>query len=281
MIDNNSEHQEATDAQIKTDGEFGAERKEVAGIDLSTKHLQELTITQLVDTWSQLKGEYILSKWKLAMHISDKFNSKKEFGQFLQELRDTNPNHALCIINQSTLYRYARAARFCDRFKINDLKKIGISPTAIYYLSEKTNETVVDEIFVGNIKHKNLTVSEIKRLICQAHSITGELIPEPSESPEMDLPAQDFEHLQAIDNEMRTIYDVIEEDRVCVEPVLLSSQLVAVHVEPTNQLTIEGMVQEVLKVIDRFNLSYDGKLNLLKIIMEKVHEIETGGVVIG
>jgi len=44
-------------------------------------------------------------------------------------------------------------------------------------------------------------VSEIKRLICQAHSITGELISEPkesTESPEMDMPTQDFDNFEAI-----------------------------------------------------------------------------------
>jgi hypothetical protein len=133
----------------------------------------------LVDKLSQLEGDYIFFKWKLAMLISDKFNSKKEFGQFLQEFKIANPNHSLCTINQSTLYRYARAARFCDRFKIYDLKEIGISPTAIYELSEIKNKPVVDDRFIRNIKNKNLHVSEIKQLIYQAQSISGELIPEP------------------------------------------------------------------------------------------------------
>jgi hypothetical protein len=279
MIKNKRAQLEARDAQIEAEGGFEVQRKEVTGIDvLSTKTLQKLTVNELVDKWNQLEGDYILLKWKLAMLISDKFKSKIEFGQFLQELRITNPNHPLCTIKQSTFYRYTRAARFCDRFKIYDLKEIGISPTAIYDLSEITNESVVNYRFIRNIKNKNLPVSEIKRLIYQAHSITGELMPEPiqssSKTSEMELPAQDFEHLEAIYNETQIMYDVIEEHGVYVQPVQLTSQPVALHVEPINHLTEESMVQAVLNLLDSFNIPFIGKLNIIKATEKKITEIE-------
>lgn len=279
MIKNKRAQLEARDAQIEAEGGFEVQRKEVAGIDvLSTKDLRKLTVNELVDKWNQLEGDYILLKWKLAMLISDKFKSKIEFGQFLQELRITNPNHPLCTIKQSTFYRYTRAARFCDRFKIYDLKEIGISPTAIYDLSEITNEPVVDYRFIRSIKNKNLPVSEIKRLIYQAHSITGELMPEPiqSKKPEMEPPAQDFEHLEAIYNETQTMYDVIEEHEVYVQPVQLTSQPVELHAEPTNQLTEEGMVQTVLNLLDSFNIPFTKKLGIIKRAQDKITESEYG-----
>ena len=52
----------------------------------------------------------------------------------------------------------------------------------------------------------------------------------------------------------------------------------AIHSEPTEQLTKETMVQEVLNMVERFNLSYDGKFNLLKDSLEKIYEINTGRV---
>jgi len=136
MIDNKIEQLETRDAHIVIEGEFEVQHKEVAGIDVSTQALQELTVNELADKWNQLEDDYILLKWKLVRLISDKFTSKKEFGHFLQQLRIANPNNALCMINQCTFYRYARAAWFCDKFKISDLKEIGISPTSIYELSE-------------------------------------------------------------------------------------------------------------------------------------------------
>ena len=213
MIDNKIEQLETRDAHIETERVFEVQHKEVAGTDFSTQALQELTVNELVDKWNQLEGDYLLLKWKLARLISDKFTSKKEFGQFLQQLRIANPNNALCMINQCTFYRYARAARFCDEFKIYALNEVGISPTSIYELSEKSNEAVVDDIFVGNIRNQNLPVSEIKRLICQAHSITGEQISEPkesTESPEIDIQTQDFKHLESIKNETQTIFNVVD-----------------------------------------------------------------------
>jgi hypothetical protein len=278
MIKNKRAQLEARDAQIEAEGGFEVQRKEVVGIDvLSTKTLRKLTVNELVDKWNQLEGDYILLKWKLAMLISDKFKSKIEFGQFLQELRIINPNHPLCTIKQSTFYRYTRAARFCDRFKIYDLKEIGISPTAIYDLSEITNEPVVDYRFIRNIKNKNLPVSEIKRLIYQAHSITGELIPEPVQSSnkfEMEPPEQDFEHLEAIYNETQTMYDVIEEQGVYVQPVQFTSQPGALHVEPTSQLTEEDMVKAVLNLLGSFNIPSTKKLDIIKRVQDKITESE-------
>ena len=280
MIKNKRAQLEARDAQIEAEGGFEVQRKEVVGIDvLSTKTLRKLTVNELVDKWNQLEGDYILLKWKLAMLISDKFKSKIEFGQFLQELRITNPNHPLCTIKQSTFYRYTRAAKFCDKFRIFDLKEIGISPTAIYDLSEITNKPVVDYRFIRNIKNKNLPVSEIKRLIYQAHSIAGELIPEPIQSPkklEIEPQEQDFEHFEAINNETQPIYDVIEEHGVYVQPVQLTSQPVALHVEPTNQLTEDGMVQAILNLLGSFNIPFTKKLDIIKRAQDKITESEYG-----
>ena len=90
----------------------------------------------------------------------------------------------------------------------------------------------------------------------------------------MEPPEQDFEHLEAIYNETQTMYDVIEEQGVYVQPVQLTSQPVALHVEPTNQLTEESMVQAVVNLFDSFNLSYIGKLNLLTATGQKIKQIE-------
>jgi hypothetical protein len=135
---------------------------------------------------------------------------------------------------------------------------------------------VVDNRFFRKIKNKNLPVSEIKRLIYQAHSITGELIPEPIQSPkndEKDLPAQDFE---AKYNETQTMYDVIEEHGVCVQPVQLTSQPVALNVEPNNLLNEDSMVQAIVELLDSFNIQFIEKLNIIKATENKITEIEYG-----
>ena len=238
--------------------EFDFQRKQVARIDLfSIQVLQKLTINELADKWDQLEGDYLFLKWKLAMFISDKFKSKIEFGQFLQELRIANPNHTLCTIKQATFYRYARAARFCEKHKINDLKEIGISPTAIYDLSEIANEDVVDDDFISNIKNKNLPVAEIKRLIYQAHSITGEIVPE-----------QSFELLEGASKETQVIEIQAEQP--------INSQPEMIYDEPANQITEEKMVEEILSLLDSFNLSVTEKLNVIKMAEKKISEMEYG-----
>ncbi len=275
MIKNKRAQLEARDAETKIDEIFKVHSKEIAKIDvLPTKSLRKLTISELVDKWGQLEGDYILLKWKLAMLISDKFKSKIEFGQFLQELRGSKPNHPLCTIKQSTFYRYTRAAKFCDKFKIYDLKDAGISPTAIYDLSEIANEPVVDYKFIINIKNKNLPVSEIKRLIYQAHSITGELIPTSvlSKKSETFSPTQDFENLEV------TMLDVTKGQGVHGQPVQFTHQQAILSNEPITQLTEENMALAVFNLLDSFNISFVEKMNVLIATQEKIRESECVGM---
>ena len=97
------------DTQIEENRGIDVLRNEVVGIDvLSTQAWQKFTLNELVYKWEELEENYILLRWKLARHISDKFTSKKDYGQFLKKLRLDNPYHALCTIMQSTFYRYVR-----------------------------------------------------------------------------------------------------------------------------------------------------------------------------
>ncbi len=185
------------DTEQKTDiAKVNAEEeivgKERSGIDaLSRRVFGEWTVNELVDKWEQLEGDYLFLKWQLAKLISDKFKSKVEFGQFLQVLRNDKPNHALCTIKQSTFYRYAHAAGFCNKFGIYDLKKIGLSPTAIYELSKIKHQQVINSSFLKEIEKKNLPVAEIERLILQAKNLTIESTSEPALPPESALVAQE------------------------------------------------------------------------------------------
>lgn len=264
---------EDNEAQMMT---LGGDENETKGIPdvqnaevaliahLSTRFSEENTLTALMNNWDQLekghawfKTEYISFKWRLAMLISDRFESKKLFGQFLKSFKQANPNHALCTINSSTFYRYACAARFCDKFKIDDFKKFGLSPTVIYSLSKKDNESVVDHDFIDSLKNKNPSVTKINQLISEARSIPGESTPEPGQSAgksEIGLLTQDLERLEAIDNSPHALSDLTEEHEGSAQSISLSSQPAVSCVEPTNQLTEDEMVQAVVKLLSSFNI---------------------------
>lgn len=245
------------DTQIEENKGLEVLRNEVVGIDaLSTQALQKNTLNELVHKWEELEGNYILLRWKLARHISDKFPSKKDYGQFIKKLRLDNPFHALCTIDQSTLYRYACAARFCEKFEIDDLNKTGLLPTAIYSLSKKANESVVDSSFVDSLKNNNLSVGEIDKLIFQAHSIPGELIDEPIQSTgqsETEMLTQDSQHLEATENNPQDLLGLTEKYEESAQPISLNSQPLESCIELTNQLT-EDQVQRVMNLLESFNL---------------------------
>jgi hypothetical protein len=236
------------------------QQTEAAVIELSTQVSKENILASLLDNWDKLekgniwyKTEYISFKWKLAMQISDRFESKNLFGRFLKNFKQTHPNHALCTINPSTFYRYACAARFCDKFQIDDFKKLGLSPTVIYSLSQKANESVVDHVFIGSLKNITPSVAKINQLISDARSIiTGELTPEPGQSAgesENGLLTQDFERLEAISNTSNDLSDLTEEYEGFAQPLSLYSQQAVSCIEPTNQLTEDEMVRAVVDLL--------------------------------
>jgi hypothetical protein len=177
---------------VEASTEEEAVSKELAGIDeLSIRIFGELPLDDLVDKWAQLEGDYIFLKWQLAKLIADKFKSKIKFGKFLQAFKTNKPNHAFCTINQSTFYRYAHAASFCNKFRIYDLRKAGILPSAIYALSKIKHQKVVNQTFLKTIEHRNLPVDEIIRLIDQSQSLLGEQTSESKQSSETESPSQD------------------------------------------------------------------------------------------
>ena len=237
---------------------FEALHEEVTEKNLSKIAFHKLTLPELMATWNQVEGEYILFKWKLAMLIAEKFTSKKEFGVYLKKLRLDNPNHALCMINQSTFYRYVRAFKFCEKFEINNPFEIDISPSAIYALSKKSNESVVDCSFLTKLKNQNLTVHDIKRLIFEENSIKGELISEESDMRQL---TQGVEHLEPMDNENPFQSDVTEGHSVNAQPDVLANQTVADNIELSRQLTDDEIVKAVERLLERFNLKPIKKIN--------------------
>ena len=253
MIDNKQKLNASDNHLIPTEVINNINQNDV-GLNLSKIDFHKLTLPELTDTWHQFEGEYILLKWKLAMHISEKFSSKKEFGAYLKKLKLDSPNHALCMINQSTFYRYARASKFCEKFEINNPFEMGISPSAIYALSEKSNESVVNYNFINKLKNQDLTVSDIKRLIFEENSINGELVPESiSKKHDIGLLTRGVEYLELMDNKNPSMSDVIE-GHASVQPTALTNQTVANNIKLPNHLTEDEIVQAVINLLESLNV---------------------------
>jgi len=235
--------------------------------------LRDLSIDQLLDKWEHLDNDVLSIKWRLAMLISDKFKdkSKNAFGDFLRNLRESRPDLAFCKVNNSTLFRYARAARFCEKYRITNLNEAGISPSAIYALSTVENEKIVDErFFKKHIKNQNLSVDEVKRLICQADSIEGTFTSEPVETPkqiENISPAQEkmanFEQTTLYPNQHIPDLEIPEKiltDKTGIDDYADSEESFAITQMPTDE--------EIVKKVTAFVTHYRSYAKAISIYQE-------------
>ena len=132
--------------------------------------LQDMDVEQLTDRWESIENQSKVMIWLIAYHLRERFASNIKFGNYIQELRQRNPYHPLCVNAQSSINRFIHAGRFALKHKITDVDKVGISPTVLYKLSSPVNENVADSVY-KEIRSKNPAVAEVDRLIMQKKSL--------------------------------------------------------------------------------------------------------------
>jgi hypothetical protein len=199
-------------------------------------------------------------RWRLAMLIRDKFKSHKLYGQWLIDFRTKNPSHVLSVTPQQTLNRYARAARFCDKFRIYDLRASGILPTSIYLMAKPENEEIVNERFLRQIKRRSLPVPEVERLLYQAKAIEGEFTEEakPVVAEKVIVPPARSEELN-----MRVI------DQAPVKHFEEEGQSVLSY--PIENLSQDEIAYQILNYCEKFNL---GSIKLVAVLQIAIKELQ-------
>lgn len=168
----------------------GADKDEtIAPISLeqSFSDLKRMTLDDLLDRLLQIENQSMLIKWRIWWAIRQHFKSDKFFGQYVAEIKN-DPAHALCVgnMNQQGINRAYQAGQFCEKFKINDLTKIGILPTAIYELARPQNSDIAEKLF-KEVRHKGYPVAEIQRRIAQERAVSTiepDVVVETEKAPE-------------------------------------------------------------------------------------------------
>lgn len=135
----------------------------------SFSDLKRLNENQLADRLESINNQSLVMTWVICMHIRARFRNDREMGQFINTIRDGDPDHPLCV-GQQSINRYIHAGRFITRHKINNLSQMGVSASAVYALSAPANLSVADEVF-REVKRKGYPVNEVKRRIEQAKAV--------------------------------------------------------------------------------------------------------------
>jgi uncharacterized protein len=152
----------------------GADQTELQGQEstwsFSDSNLEIMDLNSLMEQFERIVNHAALHKWKICMHIRDKFQSDKLMGQFLNTYRNEHPTHPLSVASQQDINRYGNAGRFCAKHGINSLESAGILISNIYELSRPQNGDFADDIY-AKIKGKKASVDDVKRMIKQAKAV--------------------------------------------------------------------------------------------------------------
>jgi hypothetical protein len=150
-------------------GADGGDTDKAMGLEQSFSELKKLNKEELIDRLEQVDNQATLIKWRIWWAIRQKFPSDKKFGQYIAELRE-DPTHANCVGSQQEINRMLNAGRFCEAHRINDLRRIGISQSALYELSRPANGDISKKIF-QSVKGKGYPFLEIQRRIAQERAV--------------------------------------------------------------------------------------------------------------
>lgn len=141
---------------------------------VSFAYLENLTEDQLVDEFVYVHQESMLKKWRILWVLRQRFPGDAEFGQYLTDLKHRFP-HGLSVGGQQEVTRALHCGRFCERYKINDLSSLKLSPTVISELTRPINDSISDNLYLEFLREadegKKITVKEAKLRIKQAAEV--------------------------------------------------------------------------------------------------------------
>lgn len=118
---------------------------------------------------------YLFIRWRVCLLIKRTFTSNQSLHTYLQDFRVKRPGHILAQLGIQTFYRYAVAAKFCERYKIDDLYNCGLSPTAIYEVAKKMHKPYRDRLY-QRLKHKSHSMEIVRQVIDEERARIPKLV---------------------------------------------------------------------------------------------------------
>jgi len=232
--------------------------------------LKSLSKEGLADVWKQLDNFSIIVKWKIARLLKDKFKSTKAYGAFLEKLRNDKPDHALCLVTQPTLNRYATAAKFCEDFNIEDAQAISIGPTIVYELAKPANrKTVTLKFLEENVFNQTLTVVSVKQLFKPKEEEPPEPKKTLAETKKEPL-ASKIAALSASDEEILNVVMGNEPVKVNLTGISDLHLILELSGRDASELDDEEKLSEIMSFVKRYKLTPELLIELFELCIKSL-----------
>ena len=140
----------------------------------SLQRLDLLSQDEIVERIDAIEAQAWLLKARLIWELRKRFPSDKEFGQYLNVLR--NSTSQFMASSSSQVSKLAAIGRFCEEHKISDMGKTKVYQESLYELARLEDKVIASKI-LKTVRNKHLSVADVKRIIQQetvVHTIENE-----------------------------------------------------------------------------------------------------------
>ncbi len=140
----------------------------------SLQRLDLLSQDEIVERIDAIEAQAWLLKARLIWELRKRFPSDKEFGQYLNVLR--NSTSQFMASSSSQVSKLAAIGRFCEEHKISDMGKTKVYQESLYELARLEDKVIASKI-LKTVRNKHMSVADVKRIIQQetvVHTIENE-----------------------------------------------------------------------------------------------------------
>jgi hypothetical protein len=219
----------------------------------SLNSIKGLSNDEIIDRMAAIESQSWLLKSRLLWELRKRYPSDKEFGQYLNTLRNsTRPEWAS---SSSKVSRLVAVGRFCEDNQITDMGITKVYQGSLYELALLEDKAAAKNILKA-VRNKNMSVSDVKRLIQQetvVHTI-------------------DHGITEVIDYEAKLVYTVdvvanvaqVDNADECIGMVNNEPPAQYLEPEPTLMVRDDNYKERVVDLIDSFDLRFADNIVLLK-----------------
>ncbi|MCK5869514.1 MAG: hypothetical protein KAG45_02520 [Methyloprofundus sp.] len=152
--------------------------------------LKQLSLDELAVWYEEIDRQSHLLKGKILLEARTRFESDKEFGQWVKTTQ------TLCLgSTQKTRNRLMHLAEFFD---VDGRNMEGISITAAYEISSPANKEIAEKIY-KEAHENNLSVEEVKTLVLDNSEKQGDAKAKKEDYPDSNLCAEEKLAIKIVD----------------------------------------------------------------------------------
>ena len=188
---------------------------------------------ELINDLGGISKQYYFIVSSILWELRQRFDSDKEFGQFLQSAL----SNWVSSISPSQRNRYINLGQFIKTYEIDDLDVLGIPISGMYEIASCKDKVKAEKVYLG-AKDKNLPVKQIKSWL----------------NPSEDTPIKKKKSIEDYSYQQLEMDEAVKEIRVCLKKHDIENKKESIINEIKDVLTRHGVIIERDPVVKKIRV---------------------------